>query len=96
MPGLAPILTDQPDGPGAQTFLTHAALRPFSPACTQIGSNGTLVRNYDFPPDQCEGTIVSTCFLSPVIGIQDPLWGLLDGMNDAGLAISLTFGGRSV
>ncbi len=24
------------------------------------------------------------------------LWGLLDGMNDAGLAISLTRGGRSV
>jgi predicted choloylglycine hydrolase len=99
MPELVPILerlADQLDGPGARAFLTHAALRPFSPACTQIGSNGTLVRNYDFPPDQCEGTIVSTCFLRPVIGMQDLLWGLLDGMNDAGLAISLTFGGRSV
>ncbi len=28
-----------------------------------------------------------------VIGTSDCLWGLLDGMNDGGLAISLTFGG---
>src|SRR6201999_2996613 len=40
--------------------------------------------------------IVSSCFLRPVIGMQDMLWGLLDGMNDAGLAVSLTWGGRSV
>ena len=30
----------------------------------------------------------------PVLGMLDCLWGLLDGINDAGLAISLTFGGR--
>lgn len=98
MPELVPVLdrlAGQLDRPGAEAFLTHAALRPFSPACTQIGSDGTLLRNYDFPPDQCEGTIVSSCFLRPVIGMQDMLWGLLDGMNDAGLAISLTWGGRS-
>ncbi len=99
MPELMPVLDRlavQLDRPEARAFLTHAALRPFSPACTQIGRNGTLLRNYDFPPDQCEGVIVSSCFLRPVIGMQDVLWGLLDGMNDAGLAVSLTFGGRSV
>jgi predicted choloylglycine hydrolase len=99
MPELVPVLdrlAGQLDRPGAEAFLTHAALRPFSQSCTQIGRNGTLLRNYDFPPDQCEGTIVSSCFLRPVIGMQDMLWGLLDGMNDAGLAISLTWGGRSV
>ncbi|RSO03692.1 acyl-coenzyme A--6-aminopenicillanic acid acyl-transferase [Streptomyces sp. WAC 06783] len=99
MPELMPVLDRlavQLDRPEARAFLTHAALRPFSPACTQIGRNGTLLRNYDFPPDQCEGTIVSSCFLRPVIGMQDVLWGLLDGMNDAGLAVSLAFGGRSV
>ena len=31
-----------------------------------------------------------------MIGMSDCLWGLLDGMNDAGLAVSLTFGGRRV
>lgn len=99
MPELAPVLDRlavQLDRPEGEAFLTHAALRPFSPACTQIGENGTLLRNYDFPPDECEGTIVSSCFLRPVIGMQDVLWGLLDGMNDAGLAVSITFGGRSV
>ena len=30
------------------------------------------------------------------MGTSDGLWGLVDGMNDAGLAISLTFGGRRV
>ena len=99
MPELVPVLdllAGQLDRPEAEVFLTHAALRPFSPACTQIGQNGTLLRNYDLPPDQCEGAIVSSCFLRPVIGMQDLLWGLLDGMNDAGLAVSLTWGGRSV
>ncbi len=28
--------------------------------------------------------------------VSDGLWGLVDGMNDAGLALSLTFGGRRV
>jgi len=98
MPELVPVLdrlAGQLDRPEAQAFLTHAALRPFSQACTQIGENGTLLRNYDMPPEQCEGTIVSSHFLRPVIGMQDMLWGLLDGMNDAGLAVSLTWGGRS-
>ena len=31
-----------------------------------------------------------------VIGTSDCLWGLLDGVNDAGLAVSLTFRGRRV
>jgi predicted choloylglycine hydrolase len=98
MPELLPVLdrlADRLDRPGAQALLTHAALRPFSQACTQISRNGTLLRNYDLHPDLCEGTIASTCFLRPVIGTQDILWGLLDGMNDAGLAISLTWGGRT-
>ncbi|AZM64277.1 MULTISPECIES: C45 family autoproteolytic acyltransferase/hydolase [unclassified Streptomyces] len=98
MPELVPVLNrlaGQLHRPEAEAFLTHAALRPFSPACTQIGHNGTLLRNYDFPPEQCEGTIVSSCFLRPVIGMQDMLWGLLDGMNDGGLAVSLTWGGRT-
>ncbi|WP_249998999.1 C45 family peptidase [Actinoplanes sp. M2I2] len=98
LPELVPVLdrlTGQLDRPEAEAFLTHAALRPFTQSCTQIGRNGTLLRNYDLRPDLCEGTIVSSHFLRPVIGMQDMLWGLLDGMNDAGLAVSLTWGGRS-
>ncbi|MFE2276811.1 C45 family autoproteolytic acyltransferase/hydrolase [Streptomyces sp. NPDC059454] len=99
MPELVPVLerlARQLDRPGGETFLTLAILRPFFSGCTQIGGSGTLLRNYDFAPDECEGTIVSSHFLRPVIGTQDAVWGLLDGMNDAGLAVSLTFGGRFV
>ncbi|MCX5264868.1 C45 family autoproteolytic acyltransferase/hydolase [Streptomyces sp. NBC_00199] len=99
MPELVPVLdrlAGQLDRPEGDTFLTLAALRPFFSGCTQIGGGGTLLRNYDFSPDECEGTIVSSHFLRPVIGMQDAAWGLLDGMNDAGLAVSLTFGGRFV
>ena len=54
-----------------------------------------LVRNYDYPASRLEGTIASTAWTGgAVIGMTDCLSGLLDGMNDAGLAVSLTFGGR--
>ncbi|MFC1403857.1 MULTISPECIES: C45 family autoproteolytic acyltransferase/hydolase [Streptacidiphilus] len=99
MPELVPVLdrlVGQLDRPHGEAFLTLTALRPFFAGCTQIGGSGRLLRNYDFKPDDCEGTIVSSHFLRPVIGMQDAGWGLLDGMNDAGLAVSLTFGGRFV
>jgi predicted choloylglycine hydrolase len=54
-----------------------------------------LVRNYDFDPALLEGVIASTALTGRrVIGMSDCLWGLLDGINDAGLAVSLAFGGR--
>ncbi|PIM69214.1 acyl-coenzyme A--6-aminopenicillanic acid acyl-transferase [Streptomyces sp. JV178] len=99
MPELVPVLdrlVRQLDRPDAEAFLTLATLRPFFSGCTQIGGPGTLLRNYDFDPDECEGVIVRSDFLRPVVGMQDAAWGLLDGMNDAGLAVSLTFGGRLV
>ena len=56
-----------------------------------------LVRNYDYSPDRIEGTILATGWEGRrVIGMSDCLWGLLDGVNDAGLAVSLAFGGRQV
>ena len=54
-----------------------------------------LVRNYDYPADRLEGIVYLTEWGERrVIGMSDCLWGLLDGMNDSGLAVSLTFGGR--
>ncbi|MES4908206.1 MULTISPECIES: C45 family peptidase [unclassified Streptomyces] len=99
MPELVPALdrlAGQLASPHTRTLLTMAAVRPFFSGCTQIGRPGTLLRNYDFAPEHCEGTIVSSHFLRPVIGMQEAGWGLLDGMNNAGLAVSLTFGGRFV
>jgi predicted choloylglycine hydrolase len=54
-----------------------------------------LVRNYDYPAARLEGIVYLTCWdRRRVIGMSDCLWGLLDGVNDGGLAVSLTFGGR--
>lgn len=54
-----------------------------------------LVRNYDYPAARLEGIIIKTAWAGQqIIGMSDCLWGLLDGMNDAGLVVSLTFGGR--
>ena len=54
-----------------------------------------LVRNYDYPAERLEGVVCLTGWRERrVLGMSDCLWGLLDGMNDRGLAVSLTFGGR--
>ena len=54
-----------------------------------------LVRNYDYPVARLEGIVYLTEWSGRrVLGMSDCLWGLLDGINDAGLAVSLTFGGR--
>jgi predicted choloylglycine hydrolase len=54
-----------------------------------------LVRNYDYPASRLEGVVWLTAWTGRrVIGMSDCLWGLLDGINDDGLAVSLTFGGR--
>ena len=72
---------------------------PYITGCSQAvmatGQTNVLVRNYDYPPELCEGTILSTCWNGRrVIAMSDCLWGVLDGMNEGGLAISLAFGGR--
>lgn len=74
---------------------------PYLAGCSQgvwsRDGGPVLVRNYDYAPSRMEGIIWSTRLAERrVIGMSDSLWGLLDGMNDAGLAVSLTFGGRRV
>ena len=54
-----------------------------------------LARNYDYSPDLFECVVYSSAFTGRrVNGTSDCLWGLLDGISDAGLAMSLAFGGR--
>jgi predicted choloylglycine hydrolase len=78
-------------------MLTHWNMPAFAPACSQVAVNaGTraLIRNYDYHPDLFEQVVMSTRFADrAVMGTSDCLWGLLDGMNSDGLAVSLTFGG---
>ncbi len=82
----------------AAAMLTHWNMPAFAPACSQVvvdtGGQRALIRNYDYHPDLFEQIVMSTRFADrQVIGTSDCLWGLLDGMNCDGLAVSLTFGG---
>jgi predicted choloylglycine hydrolase len=83
----------------AARFLSLYRPPGFVVGCSQgawTGEGGpALVRNYDYPASRAEGLVYSTAWTGRrVIGMSDCLWGLLDGVNDAGLAASLTFGGR--
>jgi predicted choloylglycine hydrolase len=82
----------------AARMLTLVNPPRFLPGCSQavlLGTTPMLVRNYDYYPDLCEQVVYSSAFTGRrVIGTGDCLWGLLDGMNDAGLVVSLSFGGR--
>jgi predicted choloylglycine hydrolase len=74
---------------------------PYLAACSQgvwtRDGGPLLVRNYDYAPSRFEGIVWLTQLLDRrVLGMADCLWGLLDGMNEDGLAVSLTFGGRRV
>lgn len=70
-------------------------------ACSQAvlsaGEQGSrLVRNYDYPAELMDAVILRSALTDRrVIGMTDAVWGLCDGMNDRGLAVSLTFGGRA-
>lgn len=70
----------------------------FLPGCSQVALRSpepALLRNYDYGLELFEQVHASTRFGSRrVIGTSDCLWGLLDGMNEDGLAVSLAFGGR--
>lgn len=54
-----------------------------------------LVRNYDLSPDLNEGLLLHSAWTGRrVMGMVEFLWGLSDGINDAGLSIALAYGGR--
>jgi predicted choloylglycine hydrolase len=71
---------------------------PFLTGCSQavVSSGGpALIRNYDWDYRLFEAVVARTGYGGRrVLGMLDCMWGLLDGVNDAGLAASLTFGGR--
>jgi len=71
---------------------------PFLTGCSQaavLPGGPALIRNYDWDYRLFDGVVAKTAYTGRrVLGMLDCLWGLLDGINDAGLAVSLTFGGR--
>jgi predicted choloylglycine hydrolase len=67
--------------------------------CSQAivgNTHPVLIRNYDYSPRLLEGTWLASRFTGRrVVAMIDCLWGVLDGTNEDGLAVSLSFGGRT-
>ena len=79
-------------------FLSHWCPPALVAACSiaMLGSpHPLLVRNYDYPAVLSDTLALRTHWSGrAILGMADCGWGLMDGMNDAGLAVSIAFGGR--
>ena len=73
---------------------------PYLSGCSQaawLRDRPLLARNYDYHPKHCEGVILKSCWNGTETIVQsDSLWGVLDGINEHGLVVSLAFGGRKI
>jgi predicted choloylglycine hydrolase len=92
---LAEMLDDDPEAAAALALWNPP---PFLTGCSQaavLPGGPALIRNYDWDYRLFDAVVARTAFTGRrVLGMLDCLWGLLDGVNDAGLAVSLAFGGR--
>jgi predicted choloylglycine hydrolase len=92
---LADMLGDDPDAAAALALWNPP---PFLTGCSQaavLPGGPALIRNYDWDYRLFDAVVARTAYGGrQVLGMLDCLWGLLDGVNDAGLAVSLAFGGR--
>jgi predicted choloylglycine hydrolase len=81
-------------------FLTLYCPPPIFKGCSQaiwLEPVKALIRNYDFPAHNWESIqLLSAWNGNPVMAMSDCIWGALDGINSYGLAVSLSFGGRSI
>lgn len=84
-------------GPQVGRMLALYRPPPYIIGCTQaVWTQGPpfLVRNYDYHPDAFEGLfLMSNWHGTKVIAASDCLWGVVDGMNEHGLAAALSYGG---
>ncbi len=108
MPELVPVwerLVELAGGGDVEArFLSLWCPPPYIAGCSQAvwvdpagRDEPVLLRNYDFAPALLEGNWLATRWLGPrVAAMGDCLWGALDGVNEGGLAASLSFGGRTV
>jgi predicted choloylglycine hydrolase len=77
------------------TWCPPAYLGGCSIAARCDGDGVRLLRNYDLSPELNEGLLLRSGWAGrPVMGMVEFLWGLSDGINDAGLAAAIAFGGR--
>jgi predicted choloylglycine hydrolase len=85
-------------GDRAARFLSLYCPPPYLSGCSQLvwhDGEPALIRNYDYAPWLCEGVLLMTAWNGRrVMAMSDCTWGVLDGVNEDGLAVSLSFGGR--
>ena len=85
-------------GDHAARFLAQYKPPPLFRGCSQavyIKDEPVIVRNYDYSPYVFDGLLMKSHFdQRPVIAMIDCMSGALDGMNQDGLAVSMSFGGR--
>ncbi len=100
MPTYERLLELSGGGDQAARFLSLYQPTPFMTGCSQAvwtREEPLLVRNYDYSPHLWEGVLLHTAWNGrQVLAMSDCLWGVLDGMSDRGLAVSLAFGGRRI
>lgn len=102
MPELLPIWSSLVELAGgnerAARMLSMFRPAPYVTGCSQAVWSGVeplLVRNYDYHPKSCEGVFLHSAWNGVrTLVASDCLWGVLDGMNEHGLVVSLAFGGR--
>jgi predicted choloylglycine hydrolase len=102
MPEIVPLYEQLSEWAGGgdweARFLSFYCPPAYMTSCSQAiwpGREPMLVRNYDYSPRAFEALLLRTEWLGrSVMGMSDGIWGLVDGINDAGLSVSLTFGGR--
>jgi len=84
----------------AARFLSMWRPPGYIAGCSQVvwpGDEPVLIRNYDYAPEASDGVVLRSSWNGMrVIAMVDSMAGALDGVNEAGLAVSLTFGGRRV
>jgi len=103
MPELYPVyekLCDLAGGGDIESmFLSMYCPPPYMSGCSQLAwnkNNFSLIRNYDYHPKFFDGRFIKSNWLKPAMGMSDSTWGLLDGINADGLAVSLAFGGKKI
>ncbi|HMU51768.1 MAG TPA: C45 family autoproteolytic acyltransferase/hydrolase, partial [Geminicoccaceae bacterium] len=102
MPELVPVwraLVEAVDGGDEQArFLSLWCPPDFRHGCTQAiwaRRPYAILRNYDYPPTMFDAVLLRAGLTgSDTLAMADCVWGVLDGLNRAGLALSLAFGGR--
>ncbi len=105
MPEMVPVwerlVTVAGDDELTARFLSFWSPPRYLTGCSQavlVDDDGPmLIRNYDLDPVLNESTAFKSAWKGRrVMGMVEGMAGLADGMNESGLAASLTFGGRAV